>query len=173
MKYLGLSLGASYKAKSIRDGIVEKIERLLAGWKRLYLSKDGRLWLKVPFPISPHIIYTFSPFPWVLLIGLRNFKRIFYGVELAMSSNSIYSIGLKFVLHCALAVWGLEIWPCLTELYWGNARGILPQKWRLQGDWWKKPNMITWEEKGVPKVVGPFEVGLWQNTRRGGFFFLD
>jgi len=30
LKYLGLPLGASYKAKSIRDGIVEKIERRLA-----------------------------------------------------------------------------------------------------------------------------------------------
>jgi hypothetical protein len=43
LKYLGLPLGASYKAKSIWDGVVEKIERRLASWKMMYLSKGGRL----------------------------------------------------------------------------------------------------------------------------------
>jgi hypothetical protein len=41
MKYLGLQLGASFKVKSIWDGIIEKIECLLVGWKRMYLSKGG------------------------------------------------------------------------------------------------------------------------------------
>jgi hypothetical protein len=41
--YLGLSLGASYKDSTILNGIVEKIEYQLAGWKRLYLSKRGGL----------------------------------------------------------------------------------------------------------------------------------
>ena len=37
-KYLGLLLGASFKAKSIWDGIIEKMERCLASWRWLYLS---------------------------------------------------------------------------------------------------------------------------------------
>ncbi len=41
MKYLGLPLGASFKSKNIWNPIVEKMERRLAGWKRLYLSKGG------------------------------------------------------------------------------------------------------------------------------------
>jgi hypothetical protein len=45
LKYLGLPLGACYKAKSIWDGVVEKIERRLASWKRMYLSKGGRVTL--------------------------------------------------------------------------------------------------------------------------------
>jgi hypothetical protein len=45
MKYLGLSFGASFKAKLIRDEIIEKIERHLAGRKWMYLSKDGRVTL--------------------------------------------------------------------------------------------------------------------------------
>jgi hypothetical protein len=32
MKYLGLPLGASYKATSIWNDIIEKMERWLAGW---------------------------------------------------------------------------------------------------------------------------------------------
>jgi hypothetical protein len=39
MKYLGLPLGASYKATSIWNGIIENVECWLAGWKMLYLSK--------------------------------------------------------------------------------------------------------------------------------------
>jgi hypothetical protein len=45
LKYLGLLLGASYKAKSTWDGVVEKIEHRLANWKMMYLSKDGRVTL--------------------------------------------------------------------------------------------------------------------------------
>jgi hypothetical protein len=33
LKYLGLPLGAHFKAKATRDGIVEKVERQLASWK--------------------------------------------------------------------------------------------------------------------------------------------
>jgi hypothetical protein len=45
LTYLGLPLGASYKSVSIWNGVVEKMERRLAGWKRIYLSKGGRLTL--------------------------------------------------------------------------------------------------------------------------------
>jgi hypothetical protein len=43
MKYLGLPLRVSYKAKSIWDSIIEKIERRLVGWKRLCLSKGDKI----------------------------------------------------------------------------------------------------------------------------------
>ena len=39
MTYLGMLLGASYKSPYIWNLILEKIERKLAGWKKLYLSK--------------------------------------------------------------------------------------------------------------------------------------
>lgn len=35
VKYLGLPLGASYKATSIWNGIIEKMECQLAGWRML------------------------------------------------------------------------------------------------------------------------------------------
>jgi hypothetical protein len=43
--YLGLPLGASFKATSIWNGVIEKVERRLAGWKKLYLSKGSQLTL--------------------------------------------------------------------------------------------------------------------------------
>ncbi|KAG6692683.1 hypothetical protein I3842_10G126000 [Carya illinoinensis] len=44
-RYLGLPLGASHKLVTIWDGVIEKIERRLTGWKMLYLSKGGRITL--------------------------------------------------------------------------------------------------------------------------------
>ena len=43
MRYLGMPLGAHCKDSSIWNPIIEKMEKRLAGWKRLYLSKGGRL----------------------------------------------------------------------------------------------------------------------------------
>ena len=45
MKYLGMPLGSSFKTTSIWNPILEKMEKKLSGWKRLYLSGGGRLTL--------------------------------------------------------------------------------------------------------------------------------
>ena len=45
MKYLGLPLGAKFKDKTIWNPILEKMERRLVRWKRLYFSKGGRVTL--------------------------------------------------------------------------------------------------------------------------------
>lgn len=39
LKYLGLPLGVTFKAKFIWNLIVRKMERRMAGWQRLYLCK--------------------------------------------------------------------------------------------------------------------------------------
>ena len=41
MSYLGMPLGTSHNSPSIWNPILEKFERKLAGWKKLYLSKRG------------------------------------------------------------------------------------------------------------------------------------
>ena len=45
MTYLGMLLGASHKSPSIWNPILEKVNRKLAAWKKLYLLKGGRLTL--------------------------------------------------------------------------------------------------------------------------------
>ena len=45
MTYLGMPLEASHKSPIVWNSILEKIERKLAGWKKMYLSKGGRLTL--------------------------------------------------------------------------------------------------------------------------------
>ena len=45
MSYLGMPLGAHFKDASIWNPILERVEKKLVGWKRLYLSKGDRLTL--------------------------------------------------------------------------------------------------------------------------------
>ena len=45
MIYLGMPLGTLYKTTSIWNPILERMEKKLSSWKRLYLSKGGRLTL--------------------------------------------------------------------------------------------------------------------------------
>jgi len=69
MTYLGLLLGASYKAVSIWNGVIEKMERQLAGWKRMYLSKGGWMTL-LKSTLSNLPTYYLSLFP--ILVGMAN-----------------------------------------------------------------------------------------------------
>ncbi|KAG2679611.1 hypothetical protein I3843_11G059000 [Carya illinoinensis] len=45
MKCLGFPFGASYKAQAVWVGLLEKIDSRLGGWKRMYLSRGGRITL--------------------------------------------------------------------------------------------------------------------------------
>jgi hypothetical protein len=69
MKYLGLPLETSFKAKSIWNGVIEKIEQRLASWKMMYLSKWGMIIL-IKSTLSNLPTYFMSLFP--LLVGVAN-----------------------------------------------------------------------------------------------------
>ena len=62
LHYLGLPLGSSYKDKTVWTNVIEKTERHLAGWKRMYLSKGGRLTL-IKSTLSNLPTYYLSLFP--------------------------------------------------------------------------------------------------------------
>jgi hypothetical protein len=70
MKYLGLPLGARFKSKEIWNPILEKMEKCLAGWKRLYLSKGGRITL-IKSTLSSLPTYFLSLFPILTSIAHR------------------------------------------------------------------------------------------------------
>jgi hypothetical protein len=70
MTYLGLPLGASYKSTSIWNGVIEKIESRLAGWKRMYLSKGARLTL-INSTLSNIPTYYLSLFPIPVRVANR------------------------------------------------------------------------------------------------------
>ena len=88
LKYLGLPLGAKFKEVSIWNPILEKMERRLVGWKRLYYLREvGSLLLKVPYP--PYLLISFPFFLYLgrLLIVWRNHREIFFGAVLMMILN--------------------------------------------------------------------------------------
>jgi hypothetical protein len=70
LQYLGIPLGASYKALGIWNPIIEKIERRLAGWKKLNLSKGGRLTL-LKSTLSSLLTYFLSLFPILVSVAKR------------------------------------------------------------------------------------------------------
>ena len=70
LQYLGMPLGASYKALAIWTPIVEKIERRLAGWQKIYLSKGGQLTL-LKSTLSSLPTYYLSLFPIPVSIAKR------------------------------------------------------------------------------------------------------
>ena len=64
LRYLGLLLGAKFKELSIWNPILEKMERRLAGWKRLYLSKRGKVTLiKSTLSSLPTYFLSLLPLP--------------------------------------------------------------------------------------------------------------
>jgi hypothetical protein len=78
MKYLGLPLGAHFKVQSIWNPIVEKLERRLAGWKWLYLSKGGRLTLiKSTLSNLPTYYLSLFPIPAVVSKRIETIQRNF------------------------------------------------------------------------------------------------
>jgi hypothetical protein len=67
LHYLGLPLGAPFKSKAIWDEVIEKMEKRLASWKKIYLSKGGHLTL-IESMLSSIPTYFLSLFP--LLAGI-------------------------------------------------------------------------------------------------------
>ena len=78
MKYLGLPLGAKFKDKTIWNPILEKMERRLARWKLLYLSKGGRVTL-IKSTLSNLATYFLSLSPILATVANRieKFQRNF------------------------------------------------------------------------------------------------
>jgi hypothetical protein len=67
---LGLPLGASFKEKTIWDGVVKKMEKRLASWKKIYLSKRGCLTF-IKSMLSSLLTYFLSLFPSPVGIARR------------------------------------------------------------------------------------------------------
>ncbi|KAG6646008.1 hypothetical protein CIPAW_08G163600 [Carya illinoinensis] len=78
LKYFALLLGATFKARGIWDGVVEKVEKRLVGWKRLYLSKGGRLTLiKSTLTNLPTYFLSLFPLPAAVANRIEKLYRTF------------------------------------------------------------------------------------------------
>uniref|UniRef100_A0A2N9FK77 Transposase MuDR plant domain-containing protein n=1 Tax=Fagus sylvatica TaxID=28930 RepID=A0A2N9FK77_FAGSY len=103
MKYLGMPLGAKFKSRFIWNPIVEKMEKWLAGWKRMYLSKGGRLAL-IKSTLSNLPTYFLSLFPILVSVAKR--------IEKIQKDFLWKRLGEEFKFH--LVKWDAICSPCMN-----------------------------------------------------------
>ena len=163
--YLGLPLGANFKSKSIWDPIIEKMERKLAGWQRMYLSKGGRVTL-IKSTLSSLPTYYLSLFPIPSSVALRIDKiqrdflwggigegKKFHLINWHQVYQPLKSGGLGFrnIRLFNRALMGKWLWRYGNEkdALW---RSVIFSKYgNLQGDWTTR------------EVNGPNGVSLWKH----------
>ncbi|WMV21816.1 hypothetical protein MTR67_015201 [Solanum verrucosum] len=76
--YLGMPLGNNHKALEIWDGILEKTEKKLSGWKAQYLSLGGRLILiNSVLDSLPTYVMSLFPIPGKVVENLDKLRRKF------------------------------------------------------------------------------------------------
>ena len=168
MKYLGLPLGAKFKDKTIWNPILEKIELRLAGWKRLYLSKGGRVTLikstlfNLPtyflslFPIPTSAANRIEKLQRNFLWGGIGYEPKFHLVKGATVCTPIASggLGIRKVRLFNEALLGKWLWRFGMEraALW---RQVIAVKYgRGWGRWCTRPTNV------------PYGVGLWKNISR-------
>ena len=118
MIYLGMPLGTLYKIASIWNLILERLEKKLLGWKRLYLSKGGRLTLlKSTLSSLPTYYLSLFTIPKAVVTRLECIKRNFCGVIQLSVSNIHWWFGKRFVYRPSWVVWEFGIWRLLIRPY--------------------------------------------------------
>jgi hypothetical protein len=173
LKYLGLPLGAPFKAKSSWDEVVGKIERRLASWKQLYLSKGGRVTL-IKSTLSNLPTYFLSLFPIPSSVANR--------IEKLHQDFLWGSTGEEFKFH--LVNWSKVCSPIsngslgIQNLRIFNKALLGKWLWRYaheRGAWWKSvvdaKYGSTWTGWCSLNPPGSHRVGLWKNIRNGGICY--
>ena len=113
MIYLGMPLGTLYKTVSIWNPIIERMEKKLLGWKRLYLLKGGRLTLlKSTLSSLPTYYLSLFTIPKAVATRLEHIQRNF----LWGSSNECFKYHLvAWEKVCLLReLGGLGIWNLVS-----------------------------------------------------------
>ena len=132
--YLGLPLGASYKSVAAWDGIEERIQKILAMGKRLYISKGGRTTL-IRSTLASLPVYSMSlfPIPRVVRVRIARIQKAFLWGGGALESRPHL---VKWEVACwarKKEAWGLRMYPLLIKLFYANGIGDLRLKETLFG----------------------------------------
>jgi hypothetical protein len=169
VKYLGLPLGASYKSIHIWDGVIEKVERRLTSWKRLYLLKGGRVTL-IKSTLANLPTYFLSLFPIPTSVGAR--------IEKLQRDFLWGGIDDEFKYH--LMKWSKVCTPVsegglgIRNLVVFNRALLGKWLWRYEIEreaWWRiavdSKFGSLWRGWCSLEPTGTFGVGLWKNIRKG------
>jgi hypothetical protein len=169
MKYLGMPLGAGFKEKTIWNPIIEKVEKRLAGWKRLYLSKGGRVTLiKSTLSSLPTYLLSLFPMPASVVNRIEKLQRDFLWGGLGDEKRFHLLRWDKVCLpiqNGGLAIKNLRLFnqALLGKWIWrfGKERDHL----------WRKviEAKYGWDRGGwcSKKVNSPYGVSLWKTISKG------
>ena len=93
--YLGLHLGGNPKACGFWDPVIERISRILDGWKKAYLCLGGRITL-IHSCLSHILSYFLSLFkiPAIVVAKMRDCKGISFGQGLGNVKETLLLVGM-------------------------------------------------------------------------------
>jgi len=169
MTYLGMPLGASFKSISIWNGVIEKMERRLASWKKLYLSKGGRVTLihttlssipsyylplfSSPMSVAKKLERLQKEFLWSGMSDETKFHLVnWHRICIPIKAGGLEVRNVINFNHALLGKWIWRfsqerdaLWRSVIEVKYGSVRG----------GWCSLP------------VTGPFGVYVWKFIRKG------
>jgi hypothetical protein len=135
LKYLGLPLGAHFKAKSIWDDVVGKIERRMASWQMMYLSKGGRVtFIKSTLSNLPTYFLSLFPIPSSVASYIEKLHRDFlWG---GLSEDFKYHLVSWSTVCSPISAGGLGIRNLRTfnKALLGKCCAVMSMRERLCGD---------------------------------------
>jgi hypothetical protein len=127
--YLGMPLGASYKSVDVWNPILEKIERRLARWKKLYLSKGGRLTLlKSTLSSLPTYYPSLFTIPVSVAKRIESLQRNFLWGDTGEEHKYHLLSWMWFAPLLLTEVWEFVVLGNAIALCWGLSCGGLGRK---------------------------------------------
>jgi hypothetical protein len=127
MTYLGMLLEAPFKSISIWNEVIEKVERRLASWKKLYLSKGGRVTLiHNTLSIIPTYYLSLFPIPVSVAKKLERLQMEFLWSGMGDETKLHLVNWHQVCTQSRLVDWEFAMLLILIKPYWGNGfRGFL------------------------------------------------
>ena len=172
MSYLGMSLGASHNSPSIWNLILEKFERKLVGWKKLYLSKRGRLMLlKSTLSSLPTYFLSLFTIPTLMANKIEKLQRDFLWGDrkthlvgwdkiCALIANGGLGRKLNTFYKALLGKWlwqfGKEedrLWRRLVVSKYEKEWGVGPLSWVGEFVGVVCGKVFAWDERILAKIV--------------------
>ena len=158
--YLGLPLGAHHKAISMWDGVEERMRRILALWKRQYISKGGRITL-IKSTLASMPIYQLSLFrmPKIIAKRLEKLQKDFLwgggslerkvhliNWEVVCTQKEKGGLGIRKIDLLNKALLGKWIWRFAFEKdnLWKKVIGVKYGKRALGGGLMKLAGRLEW-----------------------------
>ena len=175
LKYLDLPLGAKFKDLSVCNPILKRMERRLAGWKRMYLFKGGKVTLSKS-SLSSLPTYFLSLFPLLGKVAKRmeKLQRDFMWNGIGGEPKihlvnwakvcrplQVGGLGIRQLGNFNSALLGKWLWRygMETDALW---RRVIEAKYgNIWGGWCTK------------KVTSPYGVSLWRYIRSGWLNFSE